>query len=394
MPVVGHVVEAVAVKGHAAVGMACRGVVGIERIVGAYPVVLASVAENEFGRGGTGGVGHDGTLLVEAVDAVALHRTPHHVAIALTDGGDGGAERRALILQTPGLELRWRLLQHDQALRLASQPEVAVGILGDGPYLGRCQVHVLHHAAHLLQPLAAVGQAVEAVAARADIDIALTVLIDALHDDIRRLQRLQVDVSLGELAVVILVDAVHAEDEYLAATLGKVDDEAHGRRHLVDAGGIAHGELVVVAALPEAALAVLQDVVDVAHVGIAALENLVAMLADDVQPVVARRAGHQPPVGQLGHLHDPGAGPVGKGVVVERVRSVVIAVYALAGANPQLAVLVAEEAGHHVAVDGQRVVRMVNELGKPVAVVLVQSEVRGHPDVTILVLADVVDESA
>ena len=187
---------------------------------------------------------------------------------------------------------------------------------------------------------------------------------------------------------------MHAEDENFAIAFSKIYHKTCRRSQIVNTCRVTHREDIVVAALPEASLTILHDIVHIVHVGIALLENLILFLAYDIQAVESRCTSNQLPVAQLRHLSHSRMGAISKGIVHESIGGIIEAVDAFARTYPQLSILVAVQSGYHITVYRGRVVRMMDELRKAVAVELVQSKVCRYPDVSVLILADIVNQSA
>ena len=75
------------------------------------------------------------------------------------------------------------------------------------------------------------------------------------------------------------------------------------------------------------------------------------------------------------------------GPLVEAVQSPV-------GAHPEPSLLVAEQTDYGIVADAPRVVVAMEELVEAIAVVPVQPVVGGYPEMAVLVLADISNETA
>ena len=98
------------------------GLIGIERIVGAQPIVALGVAVDVMGAGGRGRVAHDGALSVETEHAAVLH---HAEQTAILRGGyrcDGSARGHLLGREVPVLETRLLLVDEEDAPVAAAHP--------------------------------------------------------------------------------------------------------------------------------------------------------------------------------------------------------------------------------------------------------------------------------
>ena len=164
LTVAGHVVEAVAVEIKLLLRLTRQRVVGKEGIVGAQPVAVLTVAPDELDSLGSLRMGHNAPLGIETIDTNALNRTPEDAVIALADRADGAAQNDALLVEAPVAKLHGVLRQHEQALAMASQPEVATVVKTQGTDLGRRLVDARRMGTDGLQALA--GETIQSLSAR------------------------------------------------------------------------------------------------------------------------------------------------------------------------------------------------------------------------------------
>ena len=162
--VAGHVVEAVALEGDLQLRTAGLRVIGIQAVVGTYPVAVLTIVEDELYRFWRLRVSHHAPIVIEAIDAHALHRAPDDAVVAFAHRTDGAAQADALVLETPVAELNGTLGEHEQALQMAAQPEVATTVEHQGADLRRALIDAQSAGLHTLQLV--VSQAIEAIASR------------------------------------------------------------------------------------------------------------------------------------------------------------------------------------------------------------------------------------
>ena len=219
------------------------------------------------------------------------------------------------------------------------------------------------------------------------------VFVNPSDDNLRVFHGLHVNLRHSKLSVTIAVNATHTEYQHIVATFGKVDHQPFRRDHLMQAVGIDHGEIIAIVTLPETTLAVFHDVVHIMKTSVTFHEKVRPIAFHHIESGISRRGSHQTTVPQLIYLDNPWLDTFKKGIVYELVCRIVVAVQTLAGSYPQLPVPVTEQAGHNITADCCGITGMMDKLRKPITVILVQAEFGCHPDKTIFILADVIDES-
>ena len=176
-PVIGHIVELVALESNPQIRLARHRIIYIEAVIGAKPIPAPAVTENKLGGRRRLGTGHYTAVAVETEHAVALHRAPHDTVIALADRSNRRADTDFLGRKAPIAEPRLATREHEESLRLATDPYIAVTILGDSPYLGCVKVDTLGDTLYPLKPAASVREAEKPVSASAYIDVPRFVFI-------------------------------------------------------------------------------------------------------------------------------------------------------------------------------------------------------------------------
>ena len=392
--VAGHVVEAVTLETDLQLRTAGGGIVGKQTVVGAYPVALVLVAEDELDGIGSRGMGHDMALTVEAVDANALKGTPDDATVALADRGHRRRGVDLLHAEVPALELHGLLGYQYQALALQAYPEVAAAVGEDAPDGGRVHVDAIEVDVVALQAVAAPGDAIQAAASRTYVYIINGVHADAAEDDLLARQRTHVDGVIDQLAATIGNDAVDADYQHLARTLGKADDLAIGLV-LMQLVTRAHEDTIVETRLPETAIRIL---IHAAEVAVMTLSSITPDFAQAVVAVndigaIARRAHHHAAIGKLGQACDTGKVAVRKSIMHETGGSLVETVKTVDGSHPHTTLTVAKQTDSAVVANGPRVVLVVQEGLEAIAVETVQTVVGSYPDEAVLVLTEAGDET-
>ena len=393
--VAGHIVKAVTVEGDLLSRGSRQRVVGKETVVGAYPVLAPAVAEDKLNGIGSLGMSHDMALSVEAVDTHTLDGTPRHAAVALADRGDRRAETDALCLEAPVMELHGPLGYAHKTLALQSEPEVSRPVGEDAPYLGGVEVGADDVDSIAFQPVAAPDDAEHATSARTYIYSTMRVLAHTTEEHVAASEDAHVEVAVGTDAVVIGHDAAQTDDEHLVVAL----DDAHRlalRREIAELAAVLHQHGVVIARLPETAAGVLENVaVKVVMVGVGkVVGSLQPVVIAHGEGTVACRSHKDTTVGKLYEVADTGPDTVGKNVVDKAVGTLVVAVQSPVGAHPEPALPVAEQTDHGIVADAPGVVVAVKEHLELVAVMAVQAIVGGYPEIAVLVLADVSHKTA
>ena len=212
--VVCHAVDARTGKVQFLLCLARGGVVAVQCVSVAQPVVAPVVFVYEACAHGRLRVRHYLARRVEPVDTAVLHRTPCDAVLALRYGRDTTAYDVVLLREAPRVEGFLALAELVESLFVATYPQVVVLVLDDVVDEGGAEVHLAAEATRWFHLAFAVSYQEGTVLRGAEVEVSPVVeggVVDGGTATVYAEVVARIRYAVG--AVVVIDDAVHADDE-------------------------------------------------------------------------------------------------------------------------------------------------------------------------------------
>ena len=129
--VIRHAVDSPSVE-RKALGAGSRGgIVAVERVLAAYPIIAFAVAVDAVGTRGRSGCRRNLSICIKLVDAAFLHGAPKSSTLTLCQTGQAAAQLEVLRRELPCSESVLALIELEQPFSEATHPQVMVLVLKD-----------------------------------------------------------------------------------------------------------------------------------------------------------------------------------------------------------------------------------------------------------------------
>ena len=398
--VYGHVVHTVTVIRKYRLRISRERIVTIEHIVRTEPIITVTVAINELHIGRTLGMSDHSAFGIETKHSVALHRTPYYAIITLTHRRYRSAETTVLHGKTEGFKLRLLCRNDHKALRLTTDPQVMMVVLGYAYDLCLVQIYLQRLESDTLQPFAPGLDAGKSITTCTDVYSAFTVNETFVQQQLMIAKFRHVDAGIRKRTVPVCQYTALTDKIYLSVTLYEIHNNAFRGNQLARCRiffQILHRHHLANAALPQIALAVFHHAypitVFIRYRKTGHRQKFLLFMIGNHQSVTGR-THKQTSVAQLHYTVHTGLLVCARRIMYKTVSSRIIAVKTFHRTHPQTAFAIVEQGGGRVETKRSLVVKIVEIGCKEIAVEPVQSKLRCYPHLSTTVLKDILNHTA